>query len=144
MIGEQQTKRAGAAAAAGAVMQAAEPAAGRVALLAICLGYFMTILDTTVVNVALPPIRDYFQTGVTGLQWIVDGYALVFAALLLTGGALGDRLGNRSVFLAGLALFTIASALCGLAPAVWALQPARGAQGVGAALMVPTSLALLR
>lgn len=114
------------------------------ALLAICLGYFMTILDTTVVNVALPAIRDQLGANVAGLQWIVDGYALVFAGLLLTAGALGDRLGNRAIFLAGLVLFTLASALCGAAPALWALQATRAAQGIGAALMVPASLALLR
>src|SRR5437667_11658085 len=75
-------------------------------LLALCLGYFMTILDVTIVNVALVDIKEHLSANVTGLQWIVDGYALVFASFLLTGGALGDRRGRRTVFLAGLALFT--------------------------------------
>src|SRR5207248_4874299 len=68
-------------------------------LLALCLGYFMTILDVTIVNVALGNIKGQLNANVTGLQWIVDGYALVFASLLLTGGALGDRRGSRTIFL---------------------------------------------
>ncbi len=67
-------------------------------LLALCLGYFMTILDVTIVNVALVNIKEQLNANVTGLQWIVDGYALVFASLLLTGGALGDRRGSRTIF----------------------------------------------
>src|SRR5438105_5571873 len=66
-------------------------------LLALCLGYFMTILDVTIVNVALVNIKEHLSANVTGLQWIVDGYALVFASLLLTGGALGDRRGSRTI-----------------------------------------------
>src|SRR6266550_4195151 len=112
-------------------------------LLALSLGYFMTILDVTIVNVALVDIKEQLSANVTGLQWIVDGYALVFASLLLTGGALGDRRGRRTVFLAGLALFTLASALCSLAPSLLVLQIARAFQGLGAALLVPNSLALL-
>src|SRR5438105_1973081 len=112
-------------------------------LLALCLGYFMTILDITIVNVALVNIKEQLSADVTGLQWIVDGYALVFASFLLTGGALGDRRGSRTVFLAGLALFTLASTLCSLAPTLLVLQIARAFQGLGAALLVPNSLALL-
>src|SRR2546421_6698208 len=112
-------------------------------LLALCLGYFMTILDVTIVNVALVDIKEHLSANVTGLQWIVDGYALVFASFLLTGGALGDRRGSRTVFLVGFALLTLASALCSLAPTVLVLQIARAVQGVGAALLVPNSLALL-
>src|SRR5579884_589778 len=85
-------------------------------LLALCLGYFMTILDVTIVNVALVNIKQQLGANVTGLQWIVDGYALVFASLLLTGGALGDRRGSKTIFLGGFALFTLASTLCSLAP----------------------------
>jgi DHA2 family methylenomycin A resistance protein-like MFS transporter len=113
------------------------------ALVAICTGYFMTILDTTVVNVALPRIQMRFNVSVAGLQWIVDGYALAFASLLLTGGGLGDRIGNRRIFLTGVAIFTAASALCGAAPDLRSLQIARVSQGAGAALLLPTSLALL-
>src|SRR5438552_10136770 len=111
-------------------------------LLALCLGYFMTILDVTIVNVALVNIKEQLSANVTGLQWIVDGYALVFASLLLTGGALGDRRGRRTVFLGGLALFTLASTLCSLAPTLLVLQIARALQGLGAALLVPNALAL--
>ncbi|MGI8826350.1 MAG: MFS transporter [Chloroflexota bacterium] len=78
------------------------------------------------------------------LQWVVDGYTLTFAALLLSGGALGDRLGSRRILVSGLALFVVASAICGLAPTVLALVIARLVQGVGAALAVPASLALLQ
>ncbi|GHO47034.1 MFS transporter [Ktedonospora formicarum] len=112
-------------------------------LLALCLGYFMTILDVTIVNVALVDIKEHLSTNVTGLQWIVEGYALVFASLLLTGGALGDRRGSRTIFLVGFALFTLASTLCSLAPTLLVLQIARAIQGLGAALLVPNSLALL-
>jgi MFS transporter, DHA2 family, methylenomycin A resistance protein len=112
-------------------------------LLALCLGYFMTILDVTIVNIALVNIKEHLSANVTGLQWIVDGYALVFASLLLTGGVLGDRRGNRTIFLAGFTLFTLASTLCSLAPTLLVLQVARAFQGLGAALLVPNSLALL-
>jgi MFS transporter, DHA2 family, methylenomycin A resistance protein len=112
-------------------------------LLALCLGYFMTILDITIVNIALVDIKEHLGANVTGLQWIVDGYALVFASFLLTGGALGDRRGSRTIFLAGFALFTLASMLCSLAPTLLLLQIARAFQGLGAALLVPNSLALL-
>src|SRR5947207_13246575 len=112
-------------------------------LLAMCLGYFMTSLDVTIVNVALVDIKEHLSANVTALQWIVDGDALVFASFLLTGGDLGDRRGRRTVFLAGLALFTLASMLCSLAPSLLVLQIARAFQGLGAALLVPNSLALL-
>jgi MFS transporter, DHA2 family, methylenomycin A resistance protein len=113
-------------------------------LIAICLGYFMVILDATVVNVALPALGRDLGGGVSGLQWVVDGYTLVFAGLLLSAGSLGDRLGGRRVFELGLLLFTLASAACAAAPSVPLLVEARVAQGLGAALLVPSSLALLR
>ncbi|HEX6460040.1 MAG TPA: MFS transporter [Thermoleophilaceae bacterium] len=113
-------------------------------LIAICLGYFMVILDATVVNVALPALGHDLGGGVSGLQWVVDAYTLVFAGLLLSAGSLGDRLGGRHVFQAGLLLFTIASAACAAAPSVGLLVGARVVQGLGAALLVPSSLALLR
>jgi DHA2 family methylenomycin A resistance protein-like MFS transporter len=112
-------------------------------LVGICLGYFMVILDSMVVTIALPNIQHELGATISDLQWIVSGYTLVFACLLLTAGALGDRLGNKRVFLIGLVLFTAASAACGLAPNMWTLQLARLVQGVGAALQVPASLALL-
>ena len=115
----------------------------RVPLLVVCLGYFLVILDTTVVNVALPAIGRGLHARVGGLQWVVDAYTVVLAGLLLSAGALGDRLGSRRVFVAGLVLFTAASAACGLAPSLALLVGARVLQGAGAALLVPTSLALL-
>lgn len=118
--------------------------AGWLPLAAICLGYFLVILDVTVVSVALPAIGTALRTGVTGLQWVVDGYTLTFAGLLLFCGGLGDRIGGKPVFLAGLGVFTLASACCGLAPSAGPLIGARLAQGAGAALMVPSSLALLQ
>ncbi len=114
------------------------------ALLAICLGFFMTILDLTAVNVALVNIKQQFHANVTALQWIVDGYSLAFASFLLPGGALGDRRGGKSIFLAGVVLFTLASTLCSVAPSLLVLLVARALQGIGAALLVPTTLALLQ
>jgi DHA2 family methylenomycin A resistance protein-like MFS transporter len=115
----------------------------RLPLLVVCSGYFMVILDTTVVNAALPALRDDLGGGVSALQWVVDGYMLTFAALLLSGGALGDRVGARTVFRLGLILFVAASAACGLAPTTGMLVAARVVQGGAAALLVPSSLALL-
>jgi MFS transporter, DHA2 family, methylenomycin A resistance protein len=114
------------------------------ALIAICIGYFMVILDTTVVNVALPSLARGLGTSTTGLQWIVDSYSLVFAALLLSAGALADRRGAKTVFGAGIGLFTAASAAAGFATSAGALVAARCVQGAGAALAVPASLALLQ
>jgi DHA2 family methylenomycin A resistance protein-like MFS transporter len=113
-------------------------------LAAICVGYFMVILDATVVNVALPSLARALHTGTAGLQWIVDGYSLVLAGLLLSAGALSDRLGAKRVFQAGLAVFAMASAGCGLAPGAAVLIMARLVQGLGAALAVPASLSLLQ
>ncbi len=113
------------------------------ALFALCLGYFMVILDVTVVNVALPAMQTQLGATISGLQWIVAGYSLAFASFLLSAGILGDKLGSKRIFLAGLIAFTCASALCGLAPTLLALQIFRLLQGLGAALMVPASLALI-
>jgi DHA2 family methylenomycin A resistance protein-like MFS transporter len=113
-------------------------------LVAICVGYFMVILDTTVVNVALPAVSRDLHTGTVGLQWVVDGYSLAFAALLLSGGALGDQRGAKVVFQAGMGLFAVCSLACGLATSTGLLIAARVAQGIGAALAVPSSLALLQ
>jgi DHA2 family methylenomycin A resistance protein-like MFS transporter len=115
-----------------------------VPLLAVSLGYFMVILDATAVNLALPALRQDLGGGITGLQWVVDGYTLAFAALLLSAGVAGDRFGPRRVFLAGLSLFTAASAGCALAPALGVLVVIRLIQGAAAALLVPSSLALLQ
>ncbi len=107
------------------------------------LGFALVQLDVTVVNVALPRLGTDLGAGISGLQWIVDGYALVFSVMLLVGGFLGDRFGARRMYLAGVGLFALASALCGLAPGVVALVAARALQGVGAAVMLPCSLSLV-
>jgi MFS family permease len=101
-------------------------------------------LDAVVVNVALPSIRGDLGGGITGLQWVVDGYTLMFAALLLTAGALSDRVGARRAFAVGLSLFVAASAACSLAPTLGALIAARFAQGAAAAVLMPASMALIR
>lgn len=115
----------------------------RWALAVAILGSSMAFLDGTVVNVALPVMQRDLRATAAGMQWIVEAYALLLASLVLVGGALGDRLGRRRVFLAGVVLFAAASAGCGLAPTIGLLVLARGAQGVGAALLVPGSLALI-
>ena len=112
--------------------------------IAICLGYFMVIMDATAVNLSLPRLGHELGAGLGVLQWVIDGYTLTFAALLLSAGSLGDRLGATDVFVAGLCVFAVASAACGLAPSAGALVAARFAQGIGAAVLVPASLALLR
>ncbi len=127
---------------AGAASRAAR-SSGPWALATLCVAFFMVILDTTIVNVALPSIGRGLGSGVTGLQWVVDGYTLVFAALLLAGGSACDRLGARRVFLVGLAAFTAGSGLCSLSPGIGALVAARLVQGVGAAMVLPASLALI-
>ena len=114
-------------------------------LLALCSGYFMVILDVTVVTVALPPIGRDFHTGgdLSGVQWVADGYTVVFAGVLLSAGSIGDRLGAKAAFQAGLLGFVLTSAGCGLAPSLPFLVAARLLQGLAAALVVPTSLALI-
>lgn len=107
------------------------------------LGSSMAFLDSTVVNVALPVIQRQLDASVLTMQWVVEAYALLLAALVLVGGALGDRFGRRRVFTLGVAIFAAASAACGLAPSPLALIAARGVQGFGAALLVPGSLALI-
>ncbi|MGW7253234.1 MFS transporter [Streptomyces sp. NPDC054834] len=123
------------------------PAAARrsvAPLLAVCAGYFMVILDVTIINVAVPVVGRDLSASLTGIQWITDGYTLVFAGFLMTGGALGDRLGNRRVFCSGVVVFTVASAACAFAPNAPFLVGARLVEGLGAALIVPGSLALLQ
>jgi DHA2 family methylenomycin A resistance protein-like MFS transporter len=121
----------------------ATPARRAARLAALSLGVVVVQIDVTVVNVALDEIQGLMQGGVAALQWVVNGYTLVFASLLLTGGALGDRFGARRLYLAGFALFTLASLACGLAPTGTVLIAARVAQGLGGALLMPCSLALV-
>jgi EmrB/QacA subfamily drug resistance transporter len=117
--------------------------AARWVLLATVLGSGVAFLDGTIVNVALPSIARDLDASLADLQWVLDAYLVTLSALVLLGGSLGDRYGRRRVFLLGLAGFTIASGLCGLAPNVSVLIAARALQGVGAALLVPGSLAIL-
>jgi EmrB/QacA subfamily drug resistance transporter len=112
-------------------------------LLAVSVATFMLLLDITVVNVALPSIREDLDASFTDLQWVLDAYALTLAALVLTAGSLADRLGRRRVFSAGLAIFTVASLLCALAPDPTFLNLSRALQGVGGAVMFAVSLALI-
>jgi EmrB/QacA subfamily drug resistance transporter len=112
-------------------------------LIAVSVATFMLLLDITVVNTALPSIRDDLNASFTDLQWVVDAYAISLAALVLTAGVLADRLGRKRVFAAGLGIFTIASLLCGLAGDPTFLNLMRAAQGVGGAIMFAVSLALI-
>src|SRR3954447_7242788 len=112
-------------------------------LIAVCVATFMLLLDITIVNVALPAIARELDASFTDLQWVIDAYALTLAALLLTAGSLSDLMGRRRVFVIGLAVFTVASALCGLATTPTFLNLARAFQGVGGAFMFATSLALI-
>src|SRR4051812_38852736 len=116
---------------------------GRWVIFATVLGSGMAMLDATVVNIALPAIGKDFDSGFDSLQWTITAYTLTLAALLLLGGALGDRFGRRRVFVIGVVWFAAASLLCGLAPGTGALIAARALQGVGAALLTPGSLAIL-
>lgn len=118
-------------------------ASPQLTLIAASLGLVLIILDVTVVNVALEQIKASLETDVTGLQWVVNAYTLVFASLLLTAGALSDRFGAKLMFVSGFALFTAASLICGFAGGIGVLIAGRVAQGVGAALCVPASLALV-
>lgn len=113
------------------------------ALAALSLGIAMVQLDITIVNVGLEQMRGMMHGGVSGLQWVVNGYTLAYASLLLTGGALADRLGGRRMYLFGICLFTLSSLTCGLAPSGPILIASRVVQGIAAALMVPCSFVLL-
>jgi MFS transporter, DHA2 family, methylenomycin A resistance protein len=113
------------------------------ALAVVCIGYSMVVVDTTIVNVALPAIATDLHAGLDAQQWSVDGYVLVLAALLLSGGALADRLGTLRAFRIGVALFTVTSALCGAAPDPAFLVGARLLQGAAAAVLIPAAMALI-
>lgn len=113
------------------------------ALMVLCLGVLMIVLDTTIVNVALPSIREDLHFTETSLVWVVNAYMLTFGGFLLLGGRLGDLLGHRRMFLAGLVLFTVASLACGLAQGQGLLIAARAAQGLGGAVVSAVSLSLI-
>jgi EmrB/QacA subfamily drug resistance transporter len=114
------------------------------ALVAVALAFVMDLLDTTIVNVAIPSIGQTTGAGKAALEWIIAGYATAFAVLLIAGGRLGDSYGYRRMFLIGISLFTLTSMACGLAPTALALQIARVLQGASAALMVPQVMALVQ
>src|SRR5947208_13214989 len=113
------------------------------ALIIVCVGIFMLLLDITVVNVALPDIQKELHTSFTDLQWVVDAYALLLATCMLNAGTLGDWLRRKRVFIGGVGLFTAASAACGAAPSPLFVHLARGCQGIGGAVMFAVSLAIL-
>ena len=117
--------------------------AGPWILAATILGSSMAFIDGTIVNVAAPRFQSTFQASVVDVQWVIESYGVFLSALILAGGALGDWLGRRLVFLIGVGVFALASAGCGLAPSIRALIIARSVQGIGAALLVPGSLAII-
>src|SRR5919202_6376793 len=112
-------------------------------LVAVCVATFMLLLDITIVNVALPSIRDDLGASFEDLQWVIDAYALTLASFMLTAGSLSDLFGRRRLFVLGLGLFTVASLLCGLSDSPTALNLSRALQGIGGSAMFATSLALL-
>ncbi|KTB82417.1 MFS transporter [Pseudomonas syringae pv. syringae PD2774] len=116
----------------------------RAILIAACLGFLVVQLDVSVVNVGLGALKEAFNTDLTGLQWVINSYALPFSALLILGGAWGDKWGAKTVFAVGFAIFTLASIGCGLANSTTHLIAMRVIQGIGAALLIPTSLTLIR
>jgi EmrB/QacA subfamily drug resistance transporter len=121
----------------------AEAQGSRWTLVAVCVTTFMLLLDITVVVVALPSIQRRLHAGLTGLEWVVDAYALTLAALILTAGALADRFGRRLLFIFGVVFFTGASLVCGFAWSIAALDIARAVQGIGGAALFATALALI-
>ncbi|HMA27641.1 MAG TPA: MFS transporter, partial [Solirubrobacterales bacterium] len=112
-------------------------------LLVVCLGQFMVILDVSIVNVALPSIKDSLGFSTNGLQWVLNAYTLTFAGFLLLGGRATDLFGRRRMFFGGTLLFSAASLLCALAPTSGALLGARAIQGIGAAILSPATLAII-
>ena len=112
-------------------------------LLTMCLGILIAQVDTSVVNLALAPIGKALNAPVSVLQWVIDAYNLVYASLLLTAGTLADLYGRRRIFALGVAIFTVGSLICGFAPSEGILIGGRALTGLGAALLVPTSLAIL-
>src|SRR5262249_32068371 len=112
-------------------------------LAAVAFGLFMIMLDNTVVNVALPSIKNSLDLSISELEWVVAGYALTFGALMLTGGQMADLFGRRLIFVAGLTVFTLSPLACGLADTANVLIAARVVQGVGAAMMTPSTLSII-
>ena len=122
---------------------AASSARSTYALYAVCFGFFLVLLDTTALNVAIADIEHEFGGAITGIQWVANSYTIVFAGFLLSCGALGDRFGAKRCFEIGLFVFALMSALCAFSPGIGFLIAARSLQGLGAAIMLPASLAVL-
>src|SRR4051794_38354740 len=118
-------------------------ASGPWVLAATILGSSMAFIDGTVVNIALPALQANLNATVVDVQWVIESYSLFLAALLLVGGSLGDRYGRRRIFLIGVVIFAVSSVLCGCAQTIGQLIVARAAQGIGGALLVPGSLAII-
>src|SRR5690242_14884696 len=114
-----------------------------VTIVAACLATAMLMLDISVINTALSSIADGLDTGLSGLQWVVDAYTIPLAATVLTAGAIADRFGRRRLFLLGLVIFTLSSAACGAASGIGVLVASRAIQGLGASMMFATALALI-
>src|SRR6476619_841687 len=112
-------------------------------LLVLTSGFFMIMLDTTIVNVAIPAMSTALNTTLDQILWVLNAYVLVYAVLLITAGRLGDLFGQRNMFALGLAIFTIASALCGISQNAEQLILARILQGIGGALLTPQTLAII-
>src|SRR5580704_13618904 len=112
-------------------------------LAVLSLGFFMTLLDLTIVNIAIPNMLDRLHASLDDVLWVLNAYALVLAVLVITCGRLGDLLGQRTMFVAGIAVFTIASAACGFAPNPDTLIAFRAVQGLGAAMLMPQTLAMI-
>src|SRR5436190_17500000 len=127
----------------GRVTSPCSKSSGKWILAATILGSSLAFIDGTVVNVALPALQKDLKATVVGLQWVIESYALLLAALLLVGGSMGDRYGRRRIFVIGVAVFASASAWCGFASNIGQLIAARAVQGIGAALLVPGSLAII-
>src|SRR3954469_8405010 len=119
------------------------PSAHRGILAATIIGSSLTFIDATAINVALPALQAGLHATITEVQWVIEAYALFLGALILVGGSVGDQIGRRKVFSIGGALFTVASIVCGFAGSANALIAARALQGVGAAFLVPGSLAII-
>ena len=113
------------------------------ALIVLCMGELMIVLDTTIVNVALPSIRESLRFTETSLVWVVNAYMLTYGGFLLLGGRLGDLYGQRRLFLAGIALFTLASVVCGVSNSQGLLIAARAVQGLGGAVVSSIALSLM-
>src|SRR4051794_20795765 len=133
-------RRAGTSSSGGVLRGAVNPT---VVLVLVCFAQFMVVLDATITNVALPSIQKDLGFSDTDLQWVVNAYGLLFGGFLLLGGRAADLFGRRRLFLIGVAVFTAASALCGIAASSGMLMAARGLQGFGAALVSPAALSII-